>query len=470
MDCEQLAQRFELTVKTWRQQGDLPLSTRQDYLRRLADLLQEHAEDISAAINSDFLHRSTKETYFLELFPTLKAIKYCLKNMKKWAKPRRKKVSYLFQPAKAYVQPQALGVVGVISPWNYPLYLSLVPAAYALAAGNRVMIKFSELTPKTGELIASLIEKTFPKEDVCLINGDVTLGKRFASLPFGHLIFTGSTTVGRQVMRAASENLTPVTLELGGKSPALISTSCPDHYLHRLLMGKCFNAGQTCIAPDYVLMPTSATNRFEQLVREFIDKRYPNMPNNDHYSSIISPSHFQRLIRLLEDAKIKGATVICLGDINNELRKMPLTLVLNPSDDMILMQEEIFGPILPVIGYETFDQAVSYVDKHRNPLALYYFGKNKAEIELVSKRQLSGALTINDTIMHIAVDDLPFGGVGESGMGCYHGQEGFDRFSMLKPIFIQRNLAPASWLYPPYGKLMRLFLKWIGRLKFKDKA
>lgn len=470
MDCEQVLMQFKHLQNEWRKQGELSLKTRRDYLKRIISLLENNCHDIGSSLNQDYSHRARTETYFLELFPTIKAIKYCLKHLNQWVKPKRRKVSYLFQPAKAYVKPQALGVVGNMSPWNYPIYLALVPAVYALSAGNRVMIKFSELTPKTGELMATLIQEAFPEGDVCLINGDVEVAKYFASLPFGHLIFTGSTTVGRHIMQAASEHLTPITLELGGKSPALVSTTCPDEYFQRLLMGKCCNAGQTCIAPDYLLLPEQQSEKFENIVNEFVNKRYPDMPDDDHYSSIITKSHFHRLMSMIEDAKEKGGKIISMGEPNERQRKIPLTLIFNVSDKMAVMNEEIFGPVLPIVKYDNFDQAVSYIDKHPNPLALYYFGNDKSEIDKVNSRHLSGALTINDTIMHIAIDDLPFGGVGESGLGCYHGKEGFERFSLMKPIFIQRKLSPVTWLYPPYGKLMKYFLTWIGRLKIKDES
>jgi len=318
--------------------------------------------------------------------------------------------------------------------------------------------------------LASLVHQAFPEGDVFVVNGDVAIAKHFADLPFGHLIFTGSTQVGYQIMRAASDHLTPVTLELGGKSPAVISRSCPDEYLPRLLMGKCLNAGQTCIAPDYALIPTAKVSGFQRVVAEFVKKRFPKMPNDRHYSSIVSTNHFQQLLTLMDEAKQKGAEIIPFGDISEAQRKIPLTLVLNPSDDMTVMKEEIFGPLLPVITYDDIDEAISQINKHPNPLALYYFGHDKEEIETISKRQLSGALTINDAITHVAIDDLPFGGVGESGIGCYHGREGFERFSLMKPVFIQRKIAPVTWLYPPYGKIIRLFLKWVGKLNIKDES
>lgn len=467
MDCEQVKQQFQTLEQTWQQQGELSIDTRRDYLNRLLDMLVNHSEEIAASLNEDFSHRAKNETYFLELFPTIQAIKYCRNHMKGWAKRRRRKISILFKPARAYIQPQALGIVGNLSPWNYPINLALVPAAYAIAAGNRVMIKFSEFTPKTGALMERLIKEAFPEGDLLLINGGVEVAQCFSSLPFGHLIFTGSTQVGRHVMRAASDNLTPVTLELGGKSPAFISSTANDDYMDRLLIGKCFNSGQTCIAPDYVILPKGYSSRFEELAKSFVSRRYPTMPDDSHYTSIVSQEHFDRLLNIIDDAQAKGARVVSFGEVNKEKRKIPLTLVLGVSEEMVVMQEEIFGPILPVIEYDNFEQAVSLVDKHPSPLSLYYFGHDKSEMELLRKRQLSGCLTINDTVIHFAVDELPFGGVGNSGIGRYHGQEGFNRFSLLKPIFIQSQFSAITWLYPPYGKLMKFFLKYVAKLNMK---
>ena len=380
MECEQVKLQFNQLQHQWHEHGELSIDARRERLERLMNLLQSHCQEIAVAVKEDFSHRSITETYFLEIFPTIQAIKYCKKHLKKWSKPRKKAISFLFKPAKAYVQPQALGVVGNMSPWNYPVYLALVPAIYALSAGNRVMIKFSELTPKTGKLLEELIHNWFPEGDFCIINGDIDVAKCFSSLPFGHLIFTGSTQVGRQIMATASHQLTPVTLELGGKSPAVISDICSENLLDRLLVGKCFNAGQTCIAPDYVLMSSALADKFPDIVRTFLSNRYANMPNDEHYSSIITSQHFQRLIDMVVDAKEKGATVIEFGVANQKAKKFPLTLIFQPTNDMKIMQEEIFGPILPVLTYEAFSDVIKTIKNHANPLVIYYFG-NKQDDE-----------------------------------------------------------------------------------------
>lgn len=443
------------------------LSDRKKILQTLKKGLQTRAYSLAEAINEDFSHRSVDETLFLEIFPTIKAIGFCLKNTKKWMKRRRRSVSWLFFPASAYVMPQSLGVVGNMVPWNYPVYLALVPAIYALAAGNRVMIKMSELSTNTGLALQKFIQSLGLERFICVINGDVDVSKQFAALPFAHLIFTGSTAVGKLVMKAASENLTPVTLELGGKSPAILTSSMNPNYFKRLFMGKLLNAAQTCIAPDYLLIPEGWGNKIESEFKTFIETFYPQLMNNDNYSSIISPSHRERLLEMIQDARNKGARVVQYGVEEADNRKLPVYLIFAVSDDMRVMQEEIFGPILPVLTYKTLIEAVEYINARPNPLALYYFGEDRAEKRFIQSKTLSGAFTVNETVMHIAIDDLPFGGVGYSGMGQYHGQEGFDTFSKLKPVMVQKRLSSVTWLYPPYGKLMHLFLSWIGGIKIR---
>lgn len=445
------------------------LQERTKILRIIKEALQNEAYSLAEAINRDFTHRSEQETLFLELFPTIKAINFCLKKMKHWMKKRPRNVSWMFAPARAYLAPQPLGVVGNMVPWNYPVYLALVPAIYAIAAGNRVMIKMSELSPNTGQMLESLIHSLAIDHFIQVINGDVEVAKQFASLPFGHLMFTGSTAVGKSVMSAASKNLTPLTLELGGKSPAILSSSMNPKYFRRLFMGKLFNAAQTCVAPDYLLIPDGWQNKVEEEFNKFIHIHYPDLMNNEHYSSIISENHKQRLLELVQDAKSKGAHVVEFGELNGSNNKIPVFLLFGVTQDMRVMQEEIFGPIIPMLSYKSLTDAVEYINSKPNPLALYYFGENDAEQQLIETKTLSGALTINDTLMHIAIDDLPFGGVGQSGMGQYHGQEGFDTFSKLKPVFVQSRFSTLHWFYPPYGRLMNLFLAKIGGIKIKKK-
>jgi len=465
----ELMDQFQTLKTEFQKHSYPPLEERKRLLLSLKKGLQNEAYTLATAVNKDFTHRSVDETLFLEIFPLINAINFCLKQMKHWMKSRSRKVSWLFMPAFAYVTPQPLGVVGNLVPWNYPIYLALVPALYALAAGNRVMIKMSELSPNTGIALQAFIHSIGLESYIVVIHGDVSVSKQFAALPFGHLMFTGSTAVGKLVMKAASDNLTPVTLELGGKSPAILSSSMNLNYFNRLFMGKLLNAAQTCVAPDYLLVPKGWDQKIEEQFQKFIEAHYPELMKNDNYSSIISMEHKKRLLDLIEDARVKGARVVQFGELKLNNKKMPVYLLFDVTADMLVMQEEIFGPILPILNYNSLNDAIEYINSAPNPLALYYFGEDKAEQQLIQNKTLSGALTINDTLMHIAIDDLPFGGVGPSGMGHYHGKEGFDAFSKLKPVFVQRRLSPVTWLYPPYGKLLRMFLSWIGGIKIKDR-
>ena len=443
------------------------LQERKHILSSLKKALQNNAYLLAEAINKDFSHRSIDETLFLEIFPTIKSINFCLKKMKHWMKKRPRNVSWLFIPAYAYVFPQPVGVVGNLVPWNYPIYLSLVPAIYALAAGNRVMIKMSELSVHTGLALQQLIQSLGLGHFITISTGDINVSKAFASLPFGHLIFTGSTAVGKSVMSSASAHLTPITLELGGKSPATLSSTMNSNHFKRLFMGKLYNAAQTCIAPDYLLIPMGWRDKIETEFRQFMSHYYPDLMDNNQYSSVINSQHKERLTALIDDAIQKGAQVVCYGEPAADGNKMPVYLLFDVTYDMRVMQEELFGPVLPVITYRTFADVAGLINLLPNPLALYYFGTDKEEIIFIRNNILSGALTINDTIMHIAIDDLPFGGIGQSGMGHYHSQEGFDAFSKLKPVMVQRKFSPISLLYPPYGRLMRFFLRWIGGIKIK---
>lgn len=447
------------------------LKKRYQLLREIKRVLQQEASQLVDSVNQDFSHRSKEETLFLEIFPAIKAADYCIKHLKAWTKPQKKSVPLYLQPSKASVIAQPLGVVGIIVPWNYPIYLSMVPLIYALAAGNRVMIKFSEFTPVTGNKINDLMmnDALFFDMVSCHV-GDVALSKEFTALPFGHLLFTGSTRVGKEVMAAASQHLTPVTLELGGKSPVIISTTCNDDYFDRLFMGKLFNAGQTCVAPDYLLIPKQSEALIEKQFIAFMLKHYPDLMNNENYTSIITLAHKNRLNQLALDAKDKGARIVQFGEESGLGNNMPVYLLFNVNDSMLIMNEEIFGPLLPVITYHDFSDAVASINARPNPLALYYFGNDKKEINQLKYGTLSGALTINDTLMHIANNDLPFGGVGQSGLGHYHGQEGFLTFSKIKPIFIQRRISPVSWFYPPYGRLIRYFIRCYAGIHYKGES
>lgn len=435
-------------------------------LAALERLVRENIPAISEAIRSDFGNRSLHETQLLEVFPSLEAIGHARRHLKGWMKPDRRAVSMWFLPGRAQVRHQPLGVVGIIVPWNYPLLLAVGPLVAALAAGNRVMIKMSEFTPATADLFARLVGKYFDTDAVTVVQGDAGVAQAFALLPFGHLLFTGSTKVGYSVMRAAAENLTPVTLELGGKSPAILGGDYPlDKFAERVVVGKTMNAGQTCIAPDYVMVPAGRTREFVAAAQRVVAQCYPDILRTPDYSSIISERHFRRLLGLIEDARAKGAEAVPLASPESApdatTRRIPPLALFNVNEDMQIMQEEIFGPLLPVVPYRDLDEAIRYVNARPNPLALYYFDHDRGRIDRVLAETLSGGVTINDTILHIAQDSLPFGGVGESGKGHYHGYEGFETFSKKKAVFFQSRLNGMGLFKPPYGKL---FERMIGIL------
>jgi len=432
---------------------------RQQWLKALRDLLSDERQALINAISQDFSHRSADETLFAELMPSLHGIHYASKHLKGWMKPSRRAVGIAFQPASAKVIYQPLGVVGVIVPWNYPLYLAMGPLVGALAAGNRVMLKLSESTPATGELLKVLLTKIFPEDLVCVVLGEAEVGMAFSKLPFDHLLFTGATSIGKHVMRAAAEHLTPVTLELGGKSPAIVSADVPlKDAAERIAFGKALNAGQTCVAPDYVLVPEDRVDGFVEAYTQAVRGFYPTLADNPDYTAIINERQLARLNAYVKDATDKGATLIPLYD-QGQARRMAHSLLLNVSDDMTVMQDEIFGPVLPIVPYRGIDQAFAYINQRPRPLALYYFGYNKREQDRVLHETHSGGVCLNDTLLHVAQDDMPFGGIGPSGMGHYHGHEGFLTFSKAKGVLVKQRLNAAKLIYPPYGKAIQTLIQ-----------
>jgi len=424
-------------------------------LEALHDLLANHQSALIEAISEDFGNRSAGETRLAEIMPSLQGIDHAKRHLRRWMKPSRRRVGLAFQPASARVVYQPLGVVGIIVPWNYPLYLAIGPLIGALAAGNRVMLKLSEATPATGALLRELLAQIFPEDQVAVILGEVDTAVAFSRLPFDHLLFTGSTQVGRQVMRAAAENLTPVTLELGGKSPAIVSAGVPlADAAERIAFGKTLNAGQTCVAPDYVLVPRPRLDGFVDAYRQAVRRFYPQLIDNPDYTSLINARQQARLQGYLDDARAKGARLLPLFE-QGQGRRMPQHLLLDVTDDMQVMQDEIFGPLLPVVPYDSLDEALAYVAARPRPLALYYFGYDKAEQRHVLRHSHSGGVCLNDTLLHVAQDDLPFGGIGPSGMGHYHGHEGFLTFSKAKGVFAKQRINAARLIYPPYGKALQ---------------
>ena len=437
---------------------------RQQWLKALRDLLSDERQALIEAISADFSHRSADETLLAELMPSLHGIHYASRHLKGWMKSSRRKVGMAFQPASAKVVYQPLGVVGIIVPWNYPLYLAIGPLVGALAAGNRVMLKLSESTPATGQLLKTLLGRIFPEDLVCVVLGEADVGVAFSRLRFDHLLFTGATSIGKQVMRAAAENLTPVTLELGGKSPAIVSRDVPlKDAAERIAFGKTLNAGQTCVAPDYVLVPQDRVGAFVEAYRQVVNSFYPTLADNPDYTAIINERQLARLNGYVSDATSKGALLIPLFE-QGQGRRMPHSLLLNVTDEMTVMQDEIFGPLLPIVPYQDLDQAFAYINQRPRPLALYYFGYDKREQDRVLHETHSGGVCLNDTLLHVAQDDMPFGGIGPSGMGHYHGHEGFLTFSKAKGVLIKQRFNAAKLIYPPYGKsiqklIQKLFIR-----------
>ena len=447
-------------------QGPTSYSQRIKELDRIGIAIRQRCDAIVDAMVQDFGSRSRHEILIAEINTTLSMVHYTKKNLKKWMHPRKRKVGMLFMPGKAKVYMAPLGVVGVISPWNYPFYLAMVPVLSALAAGNRVMLKPSVFTPRTSQCMKDLLGALFEPEKVSVIFSGPGVGSAFSRLPFDHICFTGSTSVGRQVMAAASENLTPVTLELGGKSPSIVAH---DYNIvtaaERIAHGKFFNAGQTCIAPDYALIPEGKVEQFVEAYKNAVRTYYPTLENNPDYTAIITQRHFDRLHAAIKDAEDKGATIITINPSSENLspagKKIAPTLVLNGNDDMILLQDEIFGPVLPVLPYSDLDKAIAHVNARPKPLALYLFTNKNDLVEKILKMTQSGGVTINNTLLHVAQDDLPFGGVGPSGMGAYHGPEGFETFSNKRGVFFQGSPSSHKLIRPPYSKGFEKMLRFL---------
>jgi coniferyl-aldehyde dehydrogenase len=442
---------------------------RRDDLRRLRSAFHARLDEMAAVVSADFGHRSTHESLLADGMTVLAEIDHMLANLRRWMRPQRRGVGWRLWPARAQVRPTPLGVVGVIGPWNYPVNISLVPLATAIAAGNHVYLKPSEFNPRTNQFLRELLREVFPPERVAIALGGADVAAAFAALPFDHLMFTGSTAVGRRIMAAAAPNLTPVTLELGGKSPAVIGRDAPmDTTAARIATGKLFNGGQTCIAPDYVLVPEARRDEFVQAMRREVATRYPDLEASPDYTRIINERNFQRLRGYLDDAQDRGLDVVPLATVKDAAgaeagRLLPPTLVIEPGDDAKVMQEEIFGPILPVKTYRRFDEVIDYINAHDRPLALYHFGHDRDEIEQLLGRTVAGGVGINETLLQYACSNIPFGGVGASGMGHYHGREGFMTFSKAMPVLRQSRWTLSDRLKPPYGgfpaKLIRLLLR-----------
>ena len=438
------------------------MSVRRDRIDRSIALLIDNKDRFAEAVSADFGHRSVEQTLMTDIMPSVSAMKHAKKHFESWAKGEKRKPTFPLGliGAKAEVIYQPKGVVGVVAPWNFPVGMVMVPMAGILAAGNRTMVKPSEFTEAVSEVFAEAVPKYFDETEMAVFTGGVEVGTEFSSLAFDHMIFTGATPVGKHIMRAAAENLVPVTLELGGKSPTIIGRSADKAKAgERIALGKMMNAGQICLAPDYLMVAKDQEDDVIENVKTGVSSMYPTMLHNDDYTSVVNGRNYERLQGYLDDAKEKGAELIEVNPAGEDFagsngNKMPLTIVRNVNDDMKVMQDEIFGPILPVMTYETMDEAIDYVNDHDRPLGLYYFGKDKAEESKVLSKTISGGATVNDVIFHNAMEDLPFGGIGPSGMGNYHGADGFKTFSHMRAIYRQpgMDVAGMAGFKPPYGK------------------
>ncbi|UIJ44117.1 coniferyl aldehyde dehydrogenase [Sphingomonas cannabina] len=447
--------------------AELPvaIATRKDRLKRAIAMVADNADAFCDALSEDFGHRSREQSMITDIAASVAPLRHALKHLERWSRPERRPVLFPLGllGARARVEFQPKGVVGVISPWNFPVNLVMAPLAGILAAGNRAMVKTSEYTPRVAALFEELTPRYFAPEELAFVSGGPDVGKAFAELPFDHLIFTGATGIGRHILHAAADNLTPVTLELGGKSPVILGRSADVRKTaERVAMGKMLNAGQICLAPDYMLVPNEKEGEVVDALVASASAMYPTLLANPDYTSVINDRHHQRLHDWLEDARAKGAELVTVNPANEDFaasnsRKMPLTIVRNATDDMTVMQEEIFGPILPVRRYETIDDAIAEVNRRDRPLGLYYFGSDAAERRRVLDRTISGGVTIDDVIFHVSMEELPFGGIGPSGMGAYHGRDGFRTFSHARAVFQQSRLdvARLAGLKPPYGAATR---------------
>ena len=461
---------LKLQKKLHIEEGPASIELRKDRLNRCISMLKEYSDEIIEALQKDFGNRDPKASFFTEIVSTIGVLEHAIKNIDKWTKDE-KRPSNVNQPffirlmmgflgSKSYIKYQPLGTIGVISPWNFPVNLVLAPLAGIFAAGNRTMIKPSELTPATSEITKKMFEAYFDKSEAAVFTGDAEVGAAFSALPFDHLLFTGGTQIGKKVMKAASENLVPVTLELGGKSPVIVDEDANlSEVAKKVMRGKTMNAGQICLAPDYLMLPKGKGKEFADASSDAIGEMFKDLKYNDDYTSVINERHYDRINELVSDAKEKGAEVVQINPADEdfeqqELHKIPPTIVLNPTEDMKIMQEEIFGPVLPVKEYDDFEETVNYVNSKDRPLGLYLFSKDKNKEKKVLDNTTSGGVTLNDVIWHIGQEELPFGGVGPSGTGSYHGYDGFKEFSHAKAVYKQFSADLMAQMMPPYkGKM-----------------
>ena len=459
---EKMLETLRLQRESYLSEGEVSAETRIDRLDRTIDVLVANAEKISEAMNADFGCRPRQVNLMTDVTGSLENLKHAKKHLRKWMKAEKRPSMFPLGllGGRSSIQYQPKGVVGVIAPWNFPLGMVFEPLAGVIAAGNRAMIKPSEFTPATSQLIDEMVSKTFDPAEIAVVTGGPEVGQAFSSLAFDHMVFTGATSVARHIMAAASKNLVPVTLELGGKSPTVISeTADLREAIERIMVGKMLNAGQVCIAPDYVMLPEGKMDEAVAIAREVVAEMYPTLLANEQYTAMLNERHFQRMQKNIDDANERGAQVVAINPANedfsvNPTQKIPPTLILNPDDDALCMQDEIFGPLLPLKTYARFEDVISYINARPRPLAAYYFGKDSSEEHRFLTGTTSGGACVNDVMFHMLQKDLPFGGVGPSGMGSYHGIEGFKAFSHAKSVYKQPGKIPVTKLagfMPPYG-------------------
>ena len=459
---EKMLELLRLQRESYLAEGEVSAETRIDRLDRTIDVLVANAEKISEAMNADFGCRPRQVNLMTDVTGSLENLKHAKKHLRKWMKAEKRPSMFPLGllGGRSSIQYQPKGVVGVIAPWNFPLGMVFEPLAGVIAAGNRAMIKPSEFTPATSQLIDEMVGNTFDPAEIAVVTGGPEVGQAFSSLAFDHMVFTGATSVARHIMAAASKNLVPVTLELGGKSPTVISeTADLREAIERIMVGKMLNAGQVCIAPDYVMLPEGKMDEAVAIAREVVAEMYPTLLKNEQYTAMLNERHFQRMQKNIDDANERGAQVVAINPANedfsvNPTQKIPPTLILNPDDDALCMQDEIFGPLLPLKTYTKFEDVISYINARPRPLAAYYFGKDSSEEHRFLTGTTSGGACVNDVMFHMLQKDLPFGGVGPSGMGSYHGIEGFKAFSHAKSVYKQPGKIPVTKLagfMPPYG-------------------
>mgnify|MGYP003968635253 FL=1 len=453
---------LELQKKAHIKAGAVSAKVRIDRLNRAISVLENNSSEFCEAMSEDFGNRSIQQSKMTDVDGAIGPLKHAIKHLHSWMKPEKRPTTFPFNllGGRSHIEYQPLGVVGCISPWNFPVQLTFSPLAGVFGAGNRTMIKPSEFTPITSELMKSTLEAAFDRDELAVFTGGSEVGSNFSSLPFDHLLFTGATAIARHVMRSAAENLVPVTLELGGKSPVIVGRSADIALAARNVMtGKTMNAGQICLAPDYVMLPEESREEFVAAAQATIADMYPHIKDNPDYTSVVNDRHFSRLNNYVNDAEAKGAQVVKINPAEEDFsqqqnHKIPPTLIIDPTDDMLVMQEEIFGPILPIKSYQEVDETIDYVNSYDRPLGLYYFGKDRREETAVLEKTTSGGVTVNDVIMHVAQENLPFGGVGPSGMGAYHGIDGFKTFSHTKSVYRQSSVVSklVAKMGPPYKK------------------